>query len=74
MKALIINFNRITLPLKLASWCQNHGLEPIIIDNHSDYIPLLEYYATRCPYYVLRMDKNYGHQVIWSQKDRKSVV
>ena len=51
----------------MCNFLQNHGLEPIIIDNNSDYIPLLEYYATRCPYYVLRMDRNYGHQVIWSQ-------
>ena len=67
MKALIINFNRLTLPIKTSLWCANHGLEPIFIDNNSTYLPLLEYYATRCPFKVLRMDQNYGAHVIWHQ-------
>jgi hypothetical protein len=67
MKCLIINFNRLTLPVKLANWAFNHGLEPIFIDNNSDYPPLLGYYGTRCPYKVLKMDRNYGYRVIWLQ-------
>lgn len=66
-KCLIINYNRISLPVQLAHWCFNNGLEPVIIDNNSDYIPLLEYYAQRCPFQVLRMEQNYGHQVVWTQ-------
>jgi hypothetical protein len=41
------------------------GLEPVIIDNCSTYEPLLEWYA-HCDFKVVRMDKNYGHKVIWT--------
>lgn len=64
MKALIINFNRLTLTINTADWCASHGIEPIIIDNASDYIPLLDYY-NHTPYQVLRLSKNYGHKVLW---------
>jgi hypothetical protein len=67
MKTLIINFNRLSLPLKLANWCANNGLEPIIIDNNSTYPPLLEYYNTRCPFPVVRMKENYGAHVVWKE-------
>jgi hypothetical protein len=33
LKCLIINYNRISLPVQLAHWCFNNGLEPVIIDN-----------------------------------------
>lgn len=66
IKALIINFNRISLPVKLALWCANHGLEPVFIDNNSDYPPLLKYYHSRCPFTVMHMNKNYGHTVVWN--------
>ena len=65
MKALIINYNRLSLPLRMACWLQSHCIEPIIIDNNSDYIPLLEFYANRCPFQVIRMEQNYGHLVVW---------
>jgi len=75
MKCLIINYNRIQLPRTIAEWCSNHGLEPIFIDNNSDYPPLLEYYAT-CPYRVVRMDKNYSYLVVWEQRllDKLSIT
>lgn len=64
MKVLIINRNRLTLPVKLADWCAAHGLEPWFIDNASDYAPLLDYYA-HTPHRVLRLAENYGHTVPW---------
>jgi hypothetical protein len=64
MIALIINFNRITLTVKTCDWIFNHGITPVIVDNNSSYRPLLEYYKT-CPYQVVRLDRNYGHKVIW---------
>jgi len=54
------------LPIKLARWVADRGLEPIFVDNNSDYSPLLAYYQA-CPFQVLRMDKNYGHEVVWRQ-------
>ena len=64
MKALIINFNRLTLPIKMAEWLAQHGCDPIFIDNYSDYPPLLQYY-NETPYQVLRLPVNFGHTVLW---------
>ena len=66
MRVLIINYNRLTLPLNMANWLSVRGCTPIFIDNNSDYPPLLKYYST-CPYKVVRMNKNYGHRVVWEQ-------
>lgn len=65
MKAIIINYNRLSLTRGTVEWCAANGLEPIIIDNHSTYKPLLEWYD-KCGVRVVRMDKNYGHKVIWT--------
>lgn len=67
MKCLIVNYNRLTLPVKMANWLSERGIEPIIIDNNSNYPLLIEYYASVCPYHVVHMDNNYGHRVVWEQ-------
>jgi hypothetical protein len=64
MKAFIINYNRLTLPKNMARWLFERGCEPIFIDNHSDYPPLLEYYD-KCPFSVIYLKQNYGHKVFW---------
>jgi len=64
MKCLIINFNRLLLPVRLAEWVAQRGVEPVFIDNNSTYPPLLEYYQS-CPFRVLRLVSNYGHTVLW---------
>ena len=53
--------------MKMADWCVRHDLEPIFIDNHSDYFPLLKYYLDG-PYPVFRLKENYGHTVIWNKE------
>lgn len=67
MKAFIINFNRLTLPVKMADWLAQMGCEPIFIDNNSDYEPLLQYYLDT-PYKVVYLKANYGHTVIWNHE------
>ena len=67
MKALIITYNRLHYPVKIAEFCANHGIDPVFVDNNSDYPPLLAYYKNDCPYEVVRLDQNYGYKVIWSQ-------
>lgn len=67
MYGFIITYNRLTLPVKMADFMANCGIDPVFVDNKSDYPPLLEYYKTT-PYKVLRMDKNYGYLVVWQQK------
>lgn len=66
MKVLIINYNRLILPVALADWLYQNGLDPVFIDNSSDYKPLLEYYR-HCSYEVVQMNKNYGKSVVWDQ-------
>lgn len=65
MKALIINYNRLTLPAAMADWLAARGCEPVFVDNKSDYPPLLDYYHN-CPYMVMHLNRNYGHRVVWS--------
>lgn len=67
MKAFVISYNRLILVQNIAECLQKAGLDVHIIDNHSEYSPLLEWY-NNCPYNVIRMDKNYGHTVFWSQE------
>ena len=52
MLCLIINYNRLEYPRNLADWALIHGLEPVFIDNNSDYKPLLDYYG-KTKYQVL---------------------
>ena len=66
MKVLIMNYNRLRLSSDLADWVAKRGCEPVFIDNHSTYPPLLDYY-NHCPYQVLIMDKNYNNRVVWEQ-------
>ena len=64
MKAIIIVYNRLTLPMKMADWLAERGVDPILLDNNSDYEPLLEYYET-CPHEVIRLKNNYGCRAAW---------
>lgn len=62
---LINNFNRLTYPIQLIQWLEQAGYKNIyIIDNQSDYPPLLEYYH-KTPHTVFRLDRNQGHFSIW---------
>lgn len=63
--AFIINYNRLTLPAALADYLADcPDITPVIVDNHSDYPPLLEYYE-HTPHKVERMKMNYGCPVVW---------
>ncbi len=66
MKAFVIAYNRLTLIKNIAERLYNIGLDVRIVDNHSDNPSLLEWYE-EAPYGIIRMDKNYGHQVVWSK-------
>jgi hypothetical protein len=61
----LIAFNRLEALLQVVAWLERAGYSNInIIDNASTYPPLLTYLET-CPHQVHRMDKNYGHLVLW---------
>lgn len=62
---IINNFNRLTFPAQLIEFLKKCGLTNIIIlDNHSTYPPLLEYYEKgECQ--VIREPINHGHLALW---------
>ena len=66
MKCFIITYNRLNLPVNMAGFLSDHGIDPVFVDNNSDYKPLLEYYRTT-PFEVVRMRENYGYKVVWEQ-------
>ena len=61
----IISFNRLSFLKQTVEWLQKYGYKNIvIIDNNSNYPPLLEY-LDNCGCKVYRMKKNYGHRVFF---------
>lgn len=66
MIALITNFNRLVYTKYMVNWCLSRGLTPVIVDNNSDYPPLLEYYELH-PCEIVKLDNNYGHDAIWKK-------
>ena len=70
----IISFNRLEYLRQLISWLERAGYSNIhIVDNDSTYPPLVEY-LSKCPHQVHRMDKNYGHLVLWESGKFDAVV
>ncbi|MDD4970790.1 MAG: hypothetical protein PHT07_15290 [Paludibacter sp.] len=65
IKAFIIIFNRLTWPKQLAENLADLGCEVILLDNHSTYMPLIEWYM-KSPFKVHRLEKNYLSSVLWS--------
>ena len=48
----------------MVDWLALRGIEPVFIDNGSDYKPLLDYYKTT-PYQVIQLNVNHGHTCVW---------
>jgi hypothetical protein len=62
---IINNRNRLTFLKKLIHSLESKGYSNIyIIDNKSNYQPLLDYYEN-CPYKIFRLDKNIGYLALW---------
>ncbi len=63
---IINNRNRFTYLKGLVDWLNKAGYTNIIVlDNDSNYPPLLEYY-TQIPARVIYLKKNVGYQALWS--------
>jgi uncharacterized Fe-S cluster protein YjdI len=59
-------FNRLTTTKKLADQCRRFkNSEIILIDNNSDWQPLLDWYQKDCPFDVVRLTVNAGHHAPW---------
>ena len=62
---IINNYNRLEYLLRLIASLESRGYHNIhILDNKSNYQPLLKYYET-CPYEVLHLSKNFGFPALW---------
>lgn len=61
----IISYNRLSYLKNMVSWLQKNNYKNItIIDNNSDYQPLLDYYKKiNCK--IIKMKKNYGYKVFY---------
>jgi hypothetical protein len=68
---LILNFNQLFYLRQLINFLIQRGFEKIVvIDNQSDYPPLLEYYKEMEGKITVEfMDKNYGHLVFFKSTD-----
>lgn len=64
MKTFVIIYNRLWIPKTMCEWLSVRGCDIIIVDNHSDYEPLLAWYASK-PFEIVHMANNYGHCVVW---------
>lgn len=68
---IINNFNRKDFLLQLIESLEKRGYKNIyILDNDSDYPPLLEYYKT-CPYEVILLSANLGFKALWRSKQTR---
>ena len=62
---IINNYNRLTTTTKLIEALEKRGYTNIhILDNQSNYPPLLEFYKTT-PYKVYHLKKNFGSKAFW---------
>lgn len=71
--------NRLTWPKAMCEFLASTGCKVILIDNDSDYPPLLEWYQ-KCPYTLYRLNENLGHLAVWKSgiingfKDQRYIV
>lgn len=62
---IINNRNRLTFLKMQIDWFKQNGYTNLyVLDNLSDYPPLLEYYKS-CEAKVIRLKKNFGYKALW---------
>jgi glycosyltransferase involved in cell wall biosynthesis len=68
---IVISFNQLFFLKKLVSYLKDHDYTNIvIIDNNSDYKPLLEYFSEiENSVSLFRLKENFGHRVFWLKKE-----
>lgn len=63
MTALIIGYNQITYIKDMVKQLEKYTSDIVVVDNASDFPPLLNYYANDFKYTLLRQKTNRGHTV-----------
>jgi len=66
----ILSFNRLACLRQLIAWLESAELaEPVIVDNGSTYLPLLDWFdSMRNAIAIRRFDDNYGPYRVWDQR------
>lgn len=59
--AVIIGYNQLTYIKNMVSQLEKYTKDIVILDNQSDYQPLLDYFQNEYPYTVLRQKANFGY-------------
>lgn len=63
-------FNRLTTTKRLAAQCSAiPGSHVIIVDNNSNWDPLIAWYEKECQFSIIRLGENRGHHAPWSVID-----
>jgi len=65
VKCYINNRNRLAWTRDIVREIERLGGEPIIVDNASTYPPLLAWYASGCPWRIVRLGDNVGSRAPW---------
>ncbi|EKE22072.1 MAG: glycosyl transferase family 2 [uncultured bacterium] len=74
INVFIISFNRLKYLTQLIDWLERAGFEKIhIVDNNSTYPPLLDY-LRNSQHTVHRLEKNFGHLVVWECGKFKDII
>jgi len=61
---VVIGYNQLTYIKNMVSQLEKYTTDIIVVDNNSNYEPLLNYYAHDFKYTLLRQKVNYGHRVV----------
>lgn len=71
---IINNRNRLTFLKQLINSLETKGYKNIhIIDNNSNYLPLLDFYKS-CPYNIFKLNKNIGFLALWKTNIYKKFI
>jgi len=72
----IVNRNRLEPMRRLITWLRSAGTRNIgILDNHSTYPPLLEYYAALAEgVHLIRSEENHGPHALWRRGAHKDLT
>src|SRR5579862_4269736 len=71
MPAVIIGYNLFTYIKNMVSQLEKYTSDIIVIDNHSDFAPLIDYYEKDFPYTLLRQKENFGHTICYKEHIQK---
>jgi FkbM family methyltransferase len=73
LTALVIGYNQFTFIKNMVAQLEKYTSDIIVVDNNSDYQPLLDYYKNDFNYTLLKKKHNFGHAVYTQDSVQKLV-